>query len=71
MPCFNDWKHFCFVLREIASGVDGRPVSGDEAQQKAQVALTSAGYRWLGYVPKLETSEAIVSPPQRASRRRA
>jgi hypothetical protein len=22
-PCFNDWKRFCFVLREIASGENG------------------------------------------------
>src|SRR5689334_5079196 len=22
---FNDWKRFCFVLREIASGENGRP----------------------------------------------
>jgi hypothetical protein len=25
---FNDWKRFCFVLREIASGDNGRPLSG-------------------------------------------
>ena len=26
--CFNDWKRFCFVLREIAGGENGRPLSG-------------------------------------------
>jgi hypothetical protein len=51
-PYFNDWKHFCLVLREIASGVDGFPLSGNEAQQWAQEALSSAGYGWSGYKPE-------------------
>ena len=35
---FNDWKRFCFVLREIASGVSGRALSGLEAQKRARGA---------------------------------
>jgi hypothetical protein len=67
MPHFNDWKHFCLVLREIASDLDGRPLSGNEAQQRAREALTSAGYRWWGCQPEaLETIE----PPLRGKRRR-
>jgi hypothetical protein len=34
--CFNDWKRFCFVLREIASGENGCPLSALEAQKQAQ-----------------------------------
>lgn len=37
--CFNDWKGFCAVLREIASGENGRPLSGLEAQTRAQTVL--------------------------------
>jgi hypothetical protein len=32
--CFDDRKRFCFVLREIARGDNGRPLSGLEAQQR-------------------------------------
>jgi hypothetical protein len=32
--CFNDWKCFCFVLREIAIGENGRPLSGLEAPKR-------------------------------------
>ena len=42
--CFNDWKRFCFVLREIARGDNGRPLSGVEAQQRAQAVLTECVY---------------------------
>jgi hypothetical protein len=34
--CFNDWKRFCFVLREIASGEKGGSLSGAEAQRRAR-----------------------------------
>ena len=44
------------MLREIASGVDGRPLPGYEAQQRAREALTSAGYRWPGYKPEAPKS---------------
>jgi hypothetical protein len=37
--CFNDWKRFCFVLREIARGDNGRPLSGLEAQQAGASGL--------------------------------
>jgi hypothetical protein len=46
--CFKDWKRFCFVLREIASGENGRSLSGLEAQKRAQAVLTECGYRWPG-----------------------
>ena len=45
---FNDWKRFCFVLREIASGVRGRALSGLEAQKRAQGVLNECGYSWQG-----------------------
>jgi hypothetical protein len=47
-PCFNDWKRFCFVLREIASGENGRPLPGFEAQMRAQGVLVECGYTWPG-----------------------
>src|SRR5262249_17776640 len=46
-PCFEDWKRFCFVLREIArGGDDGRPLPNVEAQRRAQAVLTECGYAW-------------------------
>ena len=33
---FDDWKRFCFVLREIASGENGRPLASFEAQKRAK-----------------------------------
>jgi hypothetical protein len=69
MSYFNDWKHFCLVLREIASGVDGRPLPGYEAQQRAREALTSAGYRWPGYKP--EAPKAVEPPLLEKRRQRA
>ena len=45
-PCFNDWRRFCFVLREIASGDNGCPLSGLEAQKRAQAVLAECGYTW-------------------------
>ena len=50
--CFNDWKRFCFVLREIASGVNGRPLSGLEAQKCAQAVLIECGYTCLTRPPQ-------------------
>jgi hypothetical protein len=44
--CFNDWKRFCFVLREIASGEKGSPLSGVKAQKRAQAILRECGYAW-------------------------
>src|SRR5262245_51426773 len=46
IPCFDDWKRFCFVLREIASGDNGRPLWALEAQRRAQAVLTECGYAW-------------------------
>ena len=43
-PCFEDWKRFCFVLREIASGEHGCPLSGLETQKRAQAVLAECGY---------------------------
>jgi hypothetical protein len=45
---FHDWRRFCAVLREIASGEDGRPLSGFEAQKRAQAVLVECGYTWPG-----------------------
>jgi hypothetical protein len=57
--CFNDWKRFCFVLREIASGENGRPLSGLEAQTRAQAVLTECGYPWPG---RARVHEPVVAP---------
>jgi hypothetical protein len=46
IACFDDWKRFCFVLREIASGENGRPLSGIDAQRRAQAVLVERGYSW-------------------------
>jgi hypothetical protein len=46
--CFNDWKRFCFVLREIANGENGRPLAGLEAQTRARTVLAECGYTWPG-----------------------
>ena len=51
---FGDWKRFCFALREIASGDDkGRPLSGHEAQKRAQAVLVERGYSWPGRASEL------------------
>jgi hypothetical protein len=47
-PFFEDWKRFCLVLREIAIGAHGQPLSGIDAQKRAQDVLAQAGYRWSG-----------------------
>jgi hypothetical protein len=54
--CFDDWKRFCFVLREIASGENGRPLSGIEAQRRAQAVLVECGYSWPGHASELPRS---------------
>jgi hypothetical protein len=59
--CFNDWKRFCFVLREIASGDNGRPLLGLEAQQRAQAVLAECGYTWPG---RVQASGPAVAPVQ-------
>ena len=41
---------FVFVLREIASGNNGRPLMGLEAQKRAQAVLIERGYTWPGQV---------------------
>jgi hypothetical protein len=40
---FNDWKRFLAVLREIASGEDGRPLTSFETQKRAREVLTDCG----------------------------
>ena len=57
--CFNDWKRFCFVLREIASGENGCPLSGLEAQKRAQAVLAECGYAWPG---RVQVREPVVAP---------
>jgi hypothetical protein len=59
--CFNDWKRFCFVLREIASGDKGYPLSGLEAQKRAQAVLAECGYTWPG---RVQVREPVVAPVQ-------
>ena len=54
-PFFNDWKRFCFVLREIARGKNGRPLAGVEVQKRAQAVLTECGYAWSEDVPTVPT----------------
>jgi hypothetical protein len=56
---FDDWKRFCFVLREIAGGENGRPLSGLEAQKRAQAVLTECGYTWPG---RAQVHEPVVAP---------
>ena len=56
--CFDDWKRFCFVLREIASGENGRPLPGFEAQMRAQAVLAECGYTWPG---RAEVQKPIVA----------
>jgi hypothetical protein len=58
--CFNDWKRFCAVLREIASGGNGRPLPGFEAQRLAQAVLTECGYTWPGRANELARSTSCV-----------
>jgi hypothetical protein len=45
---FDDWKRFCFVLPEIASGENGRPLASFEAQKRAKAVLMECGYTWPG-----------------------
>jgi hypothetical protein len=59
--CFNDWKRFCFVLREIASGDNGCPLSGFEAQKRAQAVLAECGYTWPG---RIQVRRPVVAPVQ-------
>jgi hypothetical protein len=56
---FDDWKRFCFVLREIASGENGRPLSSLEAQKRAHAVLSECGYTWPG---QTVAPEPIASP---------
>jgi hypothetical protein len=65
--CFNDWKRFCFVLREIARGDNGRPLSGLEAQQRAQAVLTECGYTWPGRAQVCEPVVAPAAAPENAN----
>ena len=62
--CLSDWKRFCFVLREIASGDNGRPLSGTEAQQRAQAVLTECGYTWPGRGQACEPAVVRIIAPE-------
>jgi hypothetical protein len=62
--CFNDWKRFCLVLREIASGQNGRSLSGLEAQQRAQAVVTECGYTWPGGAQVHEPIVVLTAPQQ-------
>jgi hypothetical protein len=67
--CFNDWKRFCFVLREIASGENGCPLSALEAQKRAQAVLAECGYTWPGRVQVREPVVALVQENLRTQAR--
>jgi hypothetical protein len=58
--CFSDWKRFCGVLREIASGDNGRALSGLEAQTRAQAVLAERGYSWPGRASQLPRSTSCL-----------
>jgi hypothetical protein len=58
IACFDDWTRLCFVLREIASGENGRPLSGAEAQKRAQAVLIKCGYTWPGRTAAPEPTSA-------------
>jgi hypothetical protein len=62
--CFDDWKRFCFALREIASGENGHPLSGLEALQRAQEVLTDCGYRWPQRARVHEPVDAPTAVPE-------
>jgi hypothetical protein len=62
--CFNDWKRFCFVLREIAGGENGRALSGLEAQERAQAVLVECGYTWPGRAQMHEPIVAHTAAPE-------
>jgi hypothetical protein len=64
-PFFNDWKRFCAVLREIASGENGRPLPSLEAQKRARAVLTECGYTW----PEQLAREATLQEGQTADAR--
>jgi hypothetical protein len=59
---FDDWKRFCAVLREIASGDNGRVSSGLEAQTRAQAGLGERGYSWPGRAIAAEPIAAFDRP---------
>jgi hypothetical protein len=59
--CFNDWKRFCFVLREIANGQDGLPFSGFEAPTRAREVLSEGGYTWLTGGPQRDAHPSGVA----------
>jgi hypothetical protein len=71
--CFNDWKRFCFVLREIASGENGCPLSAVEAQKRAQAVLAECGYAWPGQIqvrrPVAAPVKSVGKAPSRSARR--
>jgi hypothetical protein len=74
-PCFNDWKRFCFALREIASGKNGCPLPSFEAQRRAQTVLSECGYTWPGpqnrtivLDPSCETKNEVEKAPRMGKR---
>jgi hypothetical protein len=64
--CFDDWRRFCFVLREIANGANGPPMSGTEAQRRARAILTECGYAWDWRAKVDEQRDAAVAIPKSA-----
>jgi hypothetical protein len=65
---FCDWTRFCWVLREIARGASGAPLSGLEAQKRAQAVLAECGYAWWRDITPgtgVEAARRIVDPRPR------
>jgi hypothetical protein len=58
-PCFDEWKRFLATLRKIASGVNGRPLPGHEAQELARAVLIECDCAWPG---RLMGGEPIAAP---------
>jgi hypothetical protein len=66
--CFDDWRRFCFALRQIANGTNGLPMSPSEAQRLAKAVLTECGYTWQWHAKVDQQRAAAVAIPESARR---
>jgi hypothetical protein len=51
------------VLREIASGENGCPLAGLEAQKRAREVLAECGYTWPNHAPPPERTATVPDVP--------
>jgi hypothetical protein len=51
------------VLREIASGENGCPLAGLEAQKRAREVLAECGYTWPNRAPPPERTAVVPDVP--------